>query len=267
MSNSYDFGHFSDDSQELKRLMLQAKHALDIEKSIWNTLPIKPGMNVLDLGCGPGLITISMSNHFPSLNITGLDINSQLLEVAHQQEYDENFLQFKEGSVYKLPFRDNQFDFIYSRFLFQHLDSPLDGLKEAFRVLKPKGHICVIDVDDRWLCLEPRCESFEKLKSLAVKHQEEKGGNRYIGQHLANLMHRSYFERIKTDINVITSHDIGINAFLEITTGFKKETIDNPQKGTQLIKHINEFCESHTNVWGAVGVFIVTATKQPSDVQ
>ena len=40
MSGSYDFGTFENNSSELNRLILQAKHAIQFEKSIWNSLPI-----------------------------------------------------------------------------------------------------------------------------------------------------------------------------------------------------------------------------------
>ena len=226
-------------------------------------------MNVLDLGCGPGVITKSMSEYLPSLNITGLDVNPQLLEIARSQKktYDENHLSFVEGSVYGLPFEDNQFDFIYSRFLFQHLNLPLNALNEIFRVLKPKGNLCILDVDDRWLCLEPECTAFEELKMLAINHQKKRGGNRLIGQQLPELLSQSHFENVNASIKVITSYDLGLKPFLDITTGFKKETLMDIDHGEALVNQIESYCSSHPEAWGAVGLFIVTAGKQLNEMQ
>jgi len=89
---------------------------------------------VIDVGCGIGFV----SQLYPNFDIIGIDISDGML--------GNNPYQWKKASAESIPFPDNTFDFVVCRSLLHHLDVPVLGLKEMFRVLKPGG---------KWVCWDP----------------------------------------------------------------------------------------------------------------
>lgn len=91
--------------------------------------------NILDLGCGDGthargVYDLSVGNVF------GIDISDYIISRAKDMHPG---IKFKRASAYKLPYKDNFFDFIYSIDIIEHLDYPEKMLEEASRVLKDGG--------------------------------------------------------------------------------------------------------------------------------
>lgn len=88
---------------------------------------IKPGDNILDVGCGTGIITKLLMKYF-SINIICCDIQNYLI-------YDIPFIKIKAG---KLPFKDRSFDTILLNDVLHHIDKSkqIELLTEAIRVAK-----------------------------------------------------------------------------------------------------------------------------------
>ncbi|MEO7317587.1 MAG: class I SAM-dependent methyltransferase, partial [Chthoniobacteraceae bacterium] len=93
---------------------------------------------VLEIGCGSG--------YFPSIlgkapvDFTGLDLFEEHLARAREKTPHFKFLQ---GSAYQLPFENEQFDFVVSIYVFEHLTNLPACLEEVRRVLKPGGRLLV----------------------------------------------------------------------------------------------------------------------------
>jgi ubiquinone/menaquinone biosynthesis C-methylase UbiE len=97
---------------------------------------------VLDVGCGIGFV----SQLYPNFDITGVDISDEMLK--------RNPFKHLKAPAENLPFPDDHFDFVICRSLLHHLEEPLIGLKEMFRVLKPGG---------KWVCWDPNYSFFVNL--------------------------------------------------------------------------------------------------------
>ncbi len=94
---------------------------------------------ILDMGCGEGtrlgkLVTKNQKGF-------GIDISTKAIEIA-KRKYPQ--LNFKTGDLEKLPFDDNEFDLVYSAFVFEHLDNPGKVIEEGIRVLKPGGKFLIV---------------------------------------------------------------------------------------------------------------------------
>ena len=102
---------------------------------------LQPGMRLLDVGCGPGSITIGLAEHLAPGAVDALDIEQRRLDqaAALARENDVQNVQFHLGSAYQLPFPDNMFDVVFEHMVLMHLSEPTVALKEAYRVLKPGG--------------------------------------------------------------------------------------------------------------------------------
>ena len=105
-----------------------------------------PDDTVLDVACGPGLLTCAFAK--VAKHATGVDMTPAMLEQARktQQEQGLKNVSWLPGNVYSLPFPPAQFSIVSSRFVFHHLQEPLAGLKEMKRVCKSGGKIVVADM-------------------------------------------------------------------------------------------------------------------------
>ncbi|ARF69243.1 hypothetical protein B7C51_17605 [Paenibacillus larvae subsp. pulvifaciens] len=100
---------------------------------------LKPGMSLLDCGCGPGTITAGLANLIAPGQVTGIDKEAGQIDRAYAYARDQDVINvcFQEADIYQLPFADESFDVVFMHALLQHLQNPLKALKEANRVLKP----------------------------------------------------------------------------------------------------------------------------------
>jgi SAM-dependent methyltransferase len=123
---------------------------------------LRPGMRLLDVGCGPGSITRGLAERVAPGEVVGLDLSRDTLEAARQEAAARGIgnVSFQAGSVYELPFPDASFDVAYAHQVFQHLRERAAALREMLRVVRPGGLVAVRDVDwgtaaywppDRWL--------------------------------------------------------------------------------------------------------------------
>lgn len=114
------------------------------EEHAWFFLPyLKPGMRMLDGGCGPGTITIGLGRAIRPGEAIGIDIAPSEIEksLSNAQKDGTTNVRFQVASIYEIPFPDRSFDAVFSHTVLEHVREPDRGLKEMHRVLKPGGVI------------------------------------------------------------------------------------------------------------------------------
>ena len=265
-AGSYKYGQFEKNEEELARLKLQATIALDLEQKIWQQSGLQPGMKVLDLACGPGFISCELAKAVGDAGeVLGVDLNDELIATAHQAKQTEGVenVSFQFGNIYELDLPENSFDFIYTRFVFQHLENPELALTNIQKVLKPGGTLCILDIDDNWTSFAPESDAFVKFIRKAGAGQKRKGGNRLIGSQLFGLLSKAGYQNVSTKIHPLTSEDLGIKYFLGVAVLFRVEFMSKLQKLLALpqLRKIKKAAQAE-NAWGSVGIFVTTGTKQ-----
>lgn len=107
---------------------------------------IQPKMKVLDLGCGTGTLTLMLKRSFPEAQISGLDGDPEVLDIARNKTRGVD-IQWDEGLAYSLPYPDSVFDRVVTSLVIHHLvtDNKRRAFKEIYRVLKPSGELHVLD--------------------------------------------------------------------------------------------------------------------------
>ncbi|OYD13909.1 hypothetical protein CH330_09790 [candidate division WOR-3 bacterium JGI_Cruoil_03_51_56] len=110
---------------------------------------LKPGMKLLDAGCGYGYILHTFGPYcMPGAELVGLDREKKLLATAKRLATKQGLggaTKFVEGDVYDMPFEKNTFDFSVAHVVFCHLAEPEKALDELIRVTKRGGCIAVFD--------------------------------------------------------------------------------------------------------------------------
>jgi ubiquinone/menaquinone biosynthesis C-methylase UbiE len=111
---------------------------------------IKPGDSVLDVGCGPGSLTLAArSAAGPAGKVHGIDASPQMIEAAREKAAAAGQdVDFQMGVMERLDFGDASFDVVLSRLAIHHLPADLQSraFAEIFRVLKLGGRALIADM-------------------------------------------------------------------------------------------------------------------------
>lgn len=106
------------------------------------------GMKVLDLASGTGTLSIMIKQSINSVDVTGVDGDPKILEIAQSKAKEANVpVTFDNALATSLPYPDNTFHRVVSTLFFHHLNKSAksEALSEVFRVLKPNGSLVVGD--------------------------------------------------------------------------------------------------------------------------
>jgi SAM-dependent methyltransferase len=100
---------------------------------------------VLDAGCGPGLVARAFAPKVRS--IVGTDLTPAMLEQAQKRAAEAGLANatFAPGDMERQPFADGSFSLVLTRYTFHHLLRPDRALAEMVRVCRPGGRVMVVD--------------------------------------------------------------------------------------------------------------------------
>ena len=144
-------------------------------------------MRVLDVGCGPGSITVGLAEAVAPGRVVGLDVQPSVLGEAraHAAARRTANVAFQAGSATALPFPDGAFDAVFAHTLLEHVREPLAVLREVRRVLRPGGVLGVRDVDWGSGVLWPPDPLVALAAELYARAWERSGGHPAYGRRLA----------------------------------------------------------------------------------
>jgi len=129
------------------------------------------GTRVLDVGCGPGTITIDLARRVAPATVVGVDREPEVLERARAAAHAAGVsnVVFDAGDVYALDVPDASFEIVHAHQVLQHLSDPVAALREMRRVCVSGGVVAARDSDYAsftWAPEDPRLTRW-----LALYHQ------------------------------------------------------------------------------------------------
>ncbi|MDI6895497.1 MAG: class I SAM-dependent methyltransferase [Bacillota bacterium] len=158
---------------------------------------LRPGMRLLDCGCGPGSITLGFAEVLASGSVVGVDLEPRQIERARALAAQRGAanVEFRVGDIYELAFPDASFDAAFAHNVLEHLSDPLRALREMRRVLRPGGVVAIRDPDYGTVLCVPSTPLLAEASSLVLRVRERNGGSPYYARHQRRLLLEAGFGR------------------------------------------------------------------------
>ncbi|HEY8717220.1 methyltransferase domain-containing protein [Pengzhenrongella sp.] len=158
------------------------------ENSAGYLLPaLYPTQRLLDVGCGPGTITVDLAARVAPGEVVGLDKSERVVALARETARAAGVtnVTFRAGDIYALPYGDASFDVVHAHQVLQHLTDPVAALRELRRVTRPGGLVAVRDADYSAMTWYPPSEGLDEWRALyqevtAANHAQADAGRRLL---------------------------------------------------------------------------------------
>ncbi|AWL41684.1 MULTISPECIES: methyltransferase domain-containing protein [unclassified Streptomyces] len=159
---------------------------------------LRPGLRVLDVGCGPGTITADLAALVAPGRVTAVDTGSGILgqaaEVAAERGLDN--VEFAVADVHALDFPDDSFDVVHAHQVLQHVGDPVQALREMRRVCRPGGVVAARDSDYAAMAWYPSAPGMTDWLDLYRRVARANGGEPDAGRRLLSWARRAGFSDI-----------------------------------------------------------------------
>jgi ubiquinone/menaquinone biosynthesis C-methylase UbiE len=156
------------------------------------------GMSVLDIGCGPGTITIDLAALVAPGRVSGIDYGSAVVAEASAAGAGVTNLSFAVGDVRGLSDDDGSFDVVHAHQVLQHLTDPVAALREMRRVCRPGGIVAARDADYAAMAWYPRIPALADWMALYQQVARSNGAEPFL-RHWA---HRAGFTDVTSSASV-----------------------------------------------------------------
>jgi len=100
---------------------------------------------LLDIGCGIGYFTIPAANIISKGKVIGLDIMSEMIDIAKERAHNACNIEFIKSEEYSFPIQDASIDYVFISNVIHEIEDKPRYFKEIRRVLKTDGFLCIID--------------------------------------------------------------------------------------------------------------------------
>lgn len=145
-----------------------------------------PGASLLDIGCGPGTITVDLAQRVAPGRVVAMDVSAAAIELARAtaEEHGVTTIEFRVGDVHDLELPDASFDIVHAHQVLQHVADPVRALAEMRRVTAPGGVVAACDSDYSAMYWYPQPPELDEWMDLYQRAARTNGGEPDAGRRL-----------------------------------------------------------------------------------
>jgi ubiquinone/menaquinone biosynthesis C-methylase UbiE len=195
MSGKYLHGHHAS--------VLRSHTWRTVENSAPHVIPYlnKPNLKILDVGCGPGTISVDLASRVPQGFVYAIDPSAEVIEKArdHAKEKGVSNVRFEVGDIFNWTglegVDEGAFDIVHAHQVLQHLQDPLGALKEMKRLTKPGGIVACRETDFSAMTWYPEIPGMREWSKLYIAVAQGIKCDPNIGRRLHAIAMEAGFDR------------------------------------------------------------------------
>ena len=159
-----------------------------------------PGCSVLDVGAGPGTITVDIARRVAPASVVGIDASADVVAAAEAASVDVPNVRFEVGDAYALAYDDDAFDLVHAHQVLQHLARPVDALREFRRVASRA--VAARDVDYEGAIWHPFVPGLEEWRDVYLRVHRAVAGDPSAGRQLKSWAQQAGFAEVTASASV-----------------------------------------------------------------
>ncbi|MFB1484029.1 class I SAM-dependent methyltransferase [Corallococcus sp. RDP092CA] len=179
------------EDRELRRLMLQAQVYAPLTEAVLRGAGLKPGMRVLDVGCGVGDVSFLAARLVgPTGEVVGVDREARVLACAQRRReaQDVAHVRFQQSSLESLPV-GAPFDAIVCRLVLMFQPDPVSFVRRMAEHLRPGGVLALHELELAAMGLmHPKLPLFTRIWSWMLPTCERVGIKVHMGLELVSTL-------------------------------------------------------------------------------
>jgi ubiquinone/menaquinone biosynthesis C-methylase UbiE len=169
------------------------------KRIVGNLTPLGRDSTIVDLGTGPGILSIELHKLVPQAKIIGVDLSSEMLEIARRNAEEAGMSNYETrlGRAEELPIESNSVNLVVTQSSFHEWEDSQKGLSEIFRVLKPGGSLILKDYNRDWLSGWRRSLFRFLLTVVGESYEDHVEMFKFAFDEVADLLKEAGFDEIK----------------------------------------------------------------------
>ncbi|KAF2741917.1 S-adenosyl-L-methionine-dependent methyltransferase [Sporormia fimetaria CBS 119925] len=215
-----------------------------------------PALRILDVGCGPGTISVDLASRVPDGSVYAIDPSASVIDTARRHAVDKSVtnVRFEVGDIYNWRALDGVqeggFDIVHAHQVLQHLQDPVTAMREMKKLVKPSGILAVRESDYEGFVFYPDdIPGLHEWKKLYIAVARGLGCDPNIGRRLHAVAMEAGFERRDIDASasvwVFSNPEerqwwCGLWADRTLQSEFKDKVLESGRGSVEDLKRIAE---------------------------
>jgi ubiquinone/menaquinone biosynthesis C-methylase UbiE len=165
---------------------------------------LRPGLDLLDVGCGPATLTADLARLVAPGRVTAVDSAPDAVALAERELAGQALtgVEARVADAYQLPFPDATYDVVHAHQVLQHLGDPVAALTEWRRVVRPGGVVAARDSDYAGMTWWPQLPGLDDWMALYQQLTRHNGGEPEAGRRLLSWARAAGFSEVEPSASV-----------------------------------------------------------------
>ena len=150
---------------------------------------LQPGLDLLDVGCGPGTLTVDLAERVAPGRVVGVDVAPEAVEVARAHAVEQGagapLVRFAAGDFRDMGLAPGAFDVVHAHQVLQHLRAPVEALTAMAALARPgRGIVAARDADYEAMTWAPADDRLDRWAALYQAVTSSNGADANAGRRL-----------------------------------------------------------------------------------